>query len=90
MVSNSIGTPLTGDKLPPGLKSVTLIVTVAGRQFESSYPAKPNESTLFTRDGLDADGRPLQGAQTVTIKIGYVYAGGYNTIPESPLLNNEL
>jgi RHS repeat-associated protein len=82
---NTLDIPLTGANVPSGLQSVTLIVTVAGRQFQSSFPATANQSTVFTWDGKDVYGRTLQGAQPVTVQIGYVYAGVYLTPSENPL-----
>jgi RHS repeat-associated protein len=82
---DTIEIPLTGSTVPAGLESVTLIVTVAGRQFQSSFAATANQSTVFTWDGKDAYGRTLQGAQPVTVQIGYVYAGVYLTPSENPL-----
>ncbi|MGC9967116.1 MAG: PKD domain-containing protein, partial [Syntrophobacteraceae bacterium] len=76
-IDNTIEIPLTGAAIPANLKRVTLIVSVAGRQIQSSFPPSPNQTTVFTWDGLDAYGRTLQGAQTVTIQIGYVYQAVY-------------
>lgn len=83
-IDRTIEIPLTGPSVPASLKRVDLIITVAGRTFNSSYPASPNQETVFTWDGLDAYNRTVQGAQPVTIQIGYVYSGVYLTPSEKP------
>ena len=71
--SNTVAIPLSESSIPDSLKRIDLVVSVAGRRFEQSFPASPNLSTTFTWDGTDAYGRPLQGKHPVTIEIGYVY-----------------
>ncbi len=71
--------PLTGSTLPPSLQSIDLQVVVAGRQFEPSLPVPGlNQSYTFAWDGNDAYGRKLNGAQPVTVRLGYVYNGTYS------------
>ena len=76
-IDRTIEIPLTGSSPPASLKRVDLLITVAGRMFNSSFAATPNQTTVFTWDGNDAYGRVLQGRQNVTIKIGYVYVAIY-------------
>jgi RHS repeat-associated protein len=42
-----------------------------------SFPAASNQTTTFTWDRQDAYGRTLQGAQPITVRIGYVYLADY-------------
>jgi RHS repeat-associated protein len=64
---------LTGDTISPHLLGVELRVTVAGRRFDYTFPASPNQSMEFAWDGLDAYGRRVQGKQPLTATIWYVY-----------------
>ncbi|MEQ1605006.1 MAG: RHS repeat-associated core domain-containing protein [Pyrinomonadaceae bacterium] len=69
--------PLSGPAIPDSLKRIEMTTTVAGRMFTSEFPAQPNQRTSFTWDGLDSLGRSVQGQQTATINIGFVYDGVY-------------
>ncbi len=69
-----------GVTLPPSLKRIDLEVLVAGRRFTQSFPPAPGQRTTFTWDGQDAYGRPLQGAQPVTVRICYVYNPVYQKV----------
>ena len=73
---------LSGATVPSGLKRIELMISVAGKFYTQTFnsPA-PNLSYTFTWDGKDAYGRMLQGAQPVTIRIGYVYSAFYNMPP---------
>jgi hypothetical protein len=57
----------------PPLARVELEITLAGRRFDYTFPALPNQSMEFTWDGLDAYGRRVQGRQPLTATIRYVY-----------------
>jgi RHS repeat-associated protein len=73
----SLDIALSGASIPASLKRIDLEVLVAGRKFTASFPAAPNQSTLFTWDGLDATGQPAQGRQYATARVGYVYGAIY-------------
>ncbi len=75
--SRMLSIPLSGPTLPPGLKRIDLEIAVAGQKFTNSFPATPNQSTIFTWDSTDAYGRTVQGGQPVTVRVGYVYDGVY-------------
>ncbi len=77
----SLKIPLSGASIPHNLKRIDLEVYVAGQRFTQSFPAAPNQSTAFVWDGNDAYGRRLQGAQPITVRIGYAYA---NVAYQSP------
>ncbi len=69
--------PLIGDTVPPGLVRIALEIRMAGRVFEDTFPATPNQQTVFDWDGKDAYGRVVQGLQPVSMFIGYMYGGVY-------------
>ncbi len=78
-VENTLRIWLSGGTVPASLKRIDLTLQVAGRTFQQSFAPAPNQQTVFTWDGLDAYGRPLQGSQPLTGSIGYVYDGIYAT-----------
>ncbi|WP_201092970.1 PKD domain-containing protein [Thiocystis minor] len=75
--------PLTGATLPTRLGRIVASVTVGGRRFElgdefspcagRSFAPAPNLRATFIWDGKDQTGRPLYGAQPVTVDIVYRY-----------------
>lgn len=69
----TLSIPLSGATLPTTLKSIELVVSVAGRQFTQSFPAAINQRTTFTWDGRDGYGRMLQGSQPISVRLGYTY-----------------
>jgi RHS repeat-associated protein len=69
--------PLSGASVPASLLAIDLEILVAGRLFTQSFSAAANQTTAFTWDSQDAYGRALQGAQPITVRIGYVYRGDY-------------
>ncbi len=77
VVANRMVIPLSGDSVPPSLGFIRLRIEIAGRVFEDSFPAAPNQEKLFVWDGKDAYGRLVQGAQIATVSIGYSYPGTY-------------
>lgn len=77
LAARSLDIPLTGAAVPASLERVELEVSVAGRTFAYSLPARPHLAYRFAWDGKDAYGRTLQGAQAVKIRIGFTYPGSY-------------
>jgi len=73
----TLGIPLSGPTVPASLRSIALEVHVAGRVYEQSFPAAPDQVATFTWDGMDAYGRTLAGRQPVTARIGYLYPAVY-------------
>lgn len=63
--------PLTGATVPASVEEIVVTVSVAGRTFTEVFPPQPDQTMVFTWDGLDAYGREVQGAQPVTVKIDY-------------------
>lgn len=77
-ISNrSLKIMLSEATIPAGVKQIDLTVSVAGRVFEQSFPAQPNQTTTFQWDGIDAYGRVVQGRQPATVDVGYTYDGVY-------------
>ncbi len=68
---------LSGAAVPPTLASIDLHLAVAGRSFDQSFPASPNQETTFTWDRMDAYGRQLIGGQTLAVTIDYNYPAVY-------------
>ncbi len=68
---------LIGGTVPPTLASIDLHLAVAGRSFDQSFAASPNQRTTFVWDRTDAYGRQLIGAQTLAVTIDYNYPAVY-------------
>jgi RHS repeat-associated protein len=77
LVARKIPIRLSKASVPTSLKRIDLAIAVAGERFDSSFTAGANKSYVFTWDGLDGYGRPVQGTQVATIRIGYVYDAVY-------------
>jgi RHS repeat-associated protein len=69
--------PVSGGNLPGSLTAINLNVLLAGHSVELTFPPVPDLRHVFAWDGRDAYGRLLQGAQPVTVRIGYVYDAVY-------------
>jgi len=73
----SLKVDLTKSVLPPGVKRIKLAITLAGKRYERTFLPMPNQRVGYTWDGLDGFGRPVQGRQTATVTVGYVYDAVY-------------
>ena len=69
--------PASGATVPASLKSILVRVDVAGRTFEQTLEALPNQKAEFVWDGLDYLGRPVKRSTTANVAIGFVYGGVY-------------
>jgi RHS repeat-associated protein len=69
--------PVSGTAVPSTLTSIELSISVAGRRFTHSLPALPNQDYTFIWDGLDVEGREVEGVEWATIVIDYVAGGFY-------------
>ncbi|MFN2442537.1 MAG: hypothetical protein ABR517_07625, partial [Thermoanaerobaculia bacterium] len=78
--SRTVEVSLTGETLPPDLRSVELRLAIAGREFEYAYAPIPRLKQTFEWDGKDAYGRTVHGAQDLTIVVSYVYPAVYRSI----------
>ena len=65
--------PLSDATIPAPLLHIEFVVALLGREFRQTFPAAPNQTATFDWDGLDAFGRPVQGTQLATVRIGYAY-----------------
>jgi len=75
----------TGASVPANVKRVEMRLTIAGRSFESKYAPGANIEQAFEWDGLDAYGKPWQGATVAAINVAYVYNADYtNPIDTMP------
>lgn len=72
---------LSGPTIPASLRSITLMIDVAGQHHEATYPATANLEVEWTWDGKDGWGRELSGVQDASVQIGYNYRGVYQQTP---------
>lgn len=66
--------------LPQGVLGIASEVLVAGRRLGGVVPPE-TETQVIEWDGKDAYGRPVQGSQKVTVRIGYIYQIVYTRPP---------
>jgi RHS repeat-associated protein len=77
-VGNSLEIPITGSSpLPATAIGSEVTIEIAGREFHQTFSTAPNQSYTFSWDGLDQFGRHMQGGQTATVSLGYIYNGVY-------------
>jgi RHS repeat-associated protein len=74
-VGNVLEIPLSGSTVPASLRRIQLEILVAGRRIQRAFPAAPNQRHTFVWDARDTYGRPLQGVQPTTVRVGYVFGG---------------
>ncbi len=72
--------PVIGATLPPSLRDIHVVVTVAGRSFEATLAPAPNQVFQFTWDGKDAYGRTVQGEQFAEVSVSFDYAPQYYAV----------
>ena len=72
--------PLTREELPDGLVRVDLDISIAGHDLGRSFAPAPNLSHTFEWNRYDVYGNFLNGAQPVTVRIGYVYESDYSIV----------
>ncbi|HEX6290918.1 MAG TPA: SMP-30/gluconolactonase/LRE family protein [Herpetosiphonaceae bacterium] len=75
--AHTLEIPLSGASVPSSLREVRLGVSVAGQQFTQTLAPAANQTQTFTWDGRDAYGRRVQGSQTATVSVGFVYGAVY-------------
>ena len=72
---------VTTDDVPDTLESVLVEVSVAGRDWEYTFTAAPNQVFVFDEwDGYDGYNRLLQGAQPIKVSIAYIYDIEYEAV----------
>jgi len=77
----SVEIPLSGSSVPSSLARIELEVFVAGQAHAWQFASSANQRTTFTWNAKDGYGRTVQGAQPITVRIGYTYAGVYEKSP---------
>jgi len=68
---------LSGETVPESLNEIRLDIEIAGRRFQSTYPAESNQTATFVWDGLDAYGRRLDGRHWMKTETHYDYPSAY-------------
>ncbi|MEO8426910.1 MAG: carboxypeptidase regulatory-like domain-containing protein, partial [Verrucomicrobiota bacterium] len=68
---------VTGTNVPPGAIRAEAHITVAGRSFDTNFPAIPNQFFRFQWDGKDAYGRTVFGTINADVTLGYVFPTTY-------------
>ena len=74
--SRTLHIPLRGATVPASLKAIKTRVTIAGNAEELVHD-KTDMAYDFVWNGEDVYGRKVNGAQPVTVRLGYVYDGKY-------------
>lgn len=67
--------PAVGDKVPQGLKRVSVRVNIAGQTLRQSFEPEANKEAVVAWNGKDAFGRVVQGQQRARVALSYVYDG---------------
>jgi RHS repeat-associated protein len=80
---------LSGSSVPASLASIGLHLSVAGQNFDQTFPASPNQQTTFVWNRLDAYGRPMIGGQTLSGTIDYNYPTSYQDPGPLPTAFNQ-
>jgi RHS repeat-associated protein len=65
--------------LAPGGTTSGIVVEGSTDPGRAPVPDLTNQSYVFTWDGEDAYGRTIQGKRPITVRIGYVYCGVYQS-----------
>jgi RHS repeat-associated protein len=73
----SIDVEVSGAEVPASLKHIEAVLDIAGQRHELQIDPAPLARFQYAWDGLNAYGRPIQGAQKYRLRIGYVYDGVY-------------
>jgi hypothetical protein len=68
-----IHVPLTGSDPPPGLKGVSVSLSVGGHRITRDHGAGAGQAVDFPWSGHDAYGRPLRAPVTGTVQVCYRY-----------------
>jgi RHS repeat-associated protein len=78
-LTNSLVIPLSNATIPKSVSRIDLQIQIAGQLITQSFAPSPNLTYKFQWNGLDGYGRPVQGAQPVSIQLGYAYPATYQT-----------
>ncbi len=84
-IARTINIPISGSEIGSTTVGFDLEVDVAGRTFQQSFPAEPNQNYVFEWDGQDAYGRVLTGSQPAVVRVGRIVPAVY--APPSDVAN---
>lgn len=76
-VARKLTIPVSALVVPASVKRIEVSIDVAGRKFTTPFSNALNQQASFDWDGQDGYGRPMQGRQAATIRVGYVYDAVY-------------
>ena len=74
--------PLSEETLPPSLLRIDIDVSIAGQTIRQSFAPQPSQVHQIQWDGLDRFGRPVQGPESWTAAVSYVYPSDF-AVPDS-------
>ncbi len=77
VAARTVTIPASGATVPSNVIGIEIRIEIAGRTIRQSLPALPYQKYVFTWDGKDAYGRPVQGGATATTMVGWVYRAVY-------------
>lgn len=77
VVNRMLRVPVVGSTVPTGLKRAEVTIDIAGQRYQQVFPAIADQVLEFTWDGNDGYGRPVVGAGTANVRVGFVYDGFY-------------
>ncbi len=72
-----IDVPLTGATIPASVLGVQLQASAMGRSVYQSFTAAPNQRATLSWDPVDRFGRPVSGAQHLSVTVSYAYPTYY-------------
>jgi RHS repeat-associated protein len=76
-VQYQMNVPVTSTSVPASLQSITVQISIAGRTLTQQVAPSPNQTLTFNWDGVDAYGRPVEGARTADVSVTYTYPARY-------------
>ncbi len=78
-----VTTQVSGDEIPSALLEIIAKFEIAGRTYTQTLAAEPNQNVEFVWDGLDSDGKKIEGTTTGKLSIGYKYEAYYLKPPSA-------
>jgi YD repeat-containing protein len=78
-----VTTQVSGDEIPSALLEIIAKFEIAGRTYTQTLAAQANQNVEFIWDGLDSDGKKVEGTTTGKLSIGYKYEAYYLKPPSA-------
>jgi len=72
-----VSTQVSGSDIPSALIDITAKFEIAGKTYTKTLPAQANQSVEFIWDGLDNEGKRVEGSISGRLSIGYKYQAYY-------------